>query len=440
MVKKKSRKTSMRDKVRQHAKDARKGNRSLNLPGHVQEWYPEDKGVFEIDILPYVVSDAFHPDEIEKGSLWYRRTYRLHFLERQPVVCPRSVNKPCPICEEVDRLSKDYDVNKDLIRALKSREQCLFNIVDPSDKERNIKVFNWSSYKFAQVLERELDETDDFDDCGFADLEGGSTLKFRLSENTYEGRKFLETTRLDFRRPRQDYDESILDEVADLDKILKVKSYEEISRLFLGLEESEESEKKSKKKKAKKVVEKVDDDDVDDEDDEDDDDVDDEDDEDDDDVDDDDVDDDDVDDDDVDDDDVDDEDDEDDDDVDDEDENEDDDEDDDDKDDEDDEDDEDEDDEDDDDVDEDENDDDDEDDEDDEDEDDEDDDDVDDEDDEDEDDEDDAPLPTKKEVKKMIVKKELVDLLVNRLGVDKKPNTLRNKSIVELREMVLELL
>jgi hypothetical protein len=412
----------------------------------VQEWYPEDKGVFEIDILPYVVSDAFHPDEIEKGSLWYRRTYRLHFLERQPVVCPRSVNKPCPICEEVDRLSKDYDVNKDLIRALKSREQCLFNIVDPSDKERNIKVFNWSSYKFAQVLERELDETDDFDDCGFADLEGGSTLKFRLSENTYEGRKFLETTRLDFRRPRQDYDESILDEVADLDKILKVKSYEEISRLFLGLEESEESEKKSKKKKAKKVVEKVDDDDVDDEDDEDDDDVDDEDDEDDDDVDDDDE----EDEDDEDDDDVDDDDEED---EDDEDENEDDDEDDDDKDDEDDED---EDDEDDDDVDEDENDDDDEDenddddeddeddededDEDDEDEDDEDDEDEDDEDDDDEDDEDDAPLPTKKEVKKMIVKKELVDLLVNRLGVDKKPNTLRNKSIVELREMVLELL
>ena len=263
---------SMRDRVKQHAKDSGKGSRLLNLPPNVEDWYPDEKGVFELDILPYVVSDPNHPDEVEAGELWYRRPYMIHFIERKPIVCPRSVNKPCPICEEVERLAKDYDADAELIRALKARKQCLFNYVDPSDKKQSIKVMDWSAFKFAQVLEKELDESDDMDICGFADLEGGHTIKFRVSEESYMGAKFLKTTRLDFRGPRQDYDEDILDKVVDLDTILRVKSYEDLAKLFLGEDtEKEEDEPKPKKKpkpgkkKPEPEPEEEDDDDEDDE-------------------------------------------------------------------------------------------------------------------------------------------------------------------------------
>ncbi len=262
---------SMRDRVKQHAKDSGKGSRLLNLPPNVEDWYPDEKGVFEVDILPYVVSDPNHPDEVEAGELWYRRPYMIHFIERKPIVCPRSVNKPCPICEEVERLAKDYDANAELIRALKARKQCLFNYVDPSDKKQSIKVMDWSAFKFAQVLEKELDESDDMDICGFADLEGGHTIKFRVSEESYMGAKFLKTTRLDFRGPRQDYDEDILDKVVDLDTILRVKSYEDLAKLFLGEDiekEEDEPEPKKKPKPGKKKPEPEPEEDEDDEDDE----------------------------------------------------------------------------------------------------------------------------------------------------------------------------
>ena len=259
---------TMRDLVKKHAKEARKGTRLLDLPADIEIWYPEEKCSMEMDILPYEVTSKHHPDGIEPGELWYRRPYWIHFIDRKPVVCPKSVGKRCPICEEVERLRKDYEANKELINGLKAREMCLFNYTDPTDKKTTVKIFDWSSFKFAQKLEQELDETDDMDDCAFAELDGGSTIRFRVSEDSFSGSKYFVTTRLDFRRPRRTYPESILEKVVNLDECFRVKSYEDLVALLTGAEDDDEDEEKpAKKAPAKKSVkpEPEEDDDEDDE-------------------------------------------------------------------------------------------------------------------------------------------------------------------------------
>ena len=265
---------TMRDLVKKHAKEARKGTRLLDLPADIEIWYPEEKCSMEMDILPYEVTSKHHPDGIEPGELWYRRPYWIHFIDRKPVVCPKSVGKRCPICEEVERLRKDYEANKELINGLKAREMCLFNYTDPTDKKTTVKIFDWSSFKFAQKLEQELDETDDMDDCAFAELDGGSTIRFRVSEDSFSGSKYFVTTRLDFRRPRRTYPESILEKVVNLDECFRVKSYEDLVALLTGAEDDDEDEEKpAKKAPAKKAAKPApvedEDDDWDDEDDDD---------------------------------------------------------------------------------------------------------------------------------------------------------------------------
>ena len=243
---------TMRDRVKKHAKESRKGTRLLDLSADVDIWYPDEKCTMEMDILPYEVTSKNHPDGIEPGELWYRRPYFIHFIDRKPIVCPKTVGKRCPICEEVERLRKDYETNKELINGLKVREMCLFNFVDPADKKMTVKIFDWSSFKFAQKLEQELDETDDMDDCAFAELDGGSTLKFRISEDSFSGSKYFVTTRLDFRRPRRVYPEDILEKVVNLDECFRIKSYEELVALLTGADEEDEEEKPVQKAQSKK--------------------------------------------------------------------------------------------------------------------------------------------------------------------------------------------
>lgn len=259
---------TMRDLVKKHAKEARKGTRLLDLPADIEIWYPEEKCSMEMDILPYEVTSKHHPDGIEPGELWYRRPYWIHFIDRKPVVCPKSVGKRCPICEEVERLRKDYEANKELINGLKAREMCLFNYTDPTDKKTTVKIFDWSSFKFAQKLEQELDETDDMDDCAFAELDGGSTIRFRVSEDSFSGSKYFVTTRLDFRRPRRTYPESILEKVVNLDECFRVKSYEDLVALLTGAEDDDEDEEKPAKKAPAKKAAKPEPEEDDDEDDE----------------------------------------------------------------------------------------------------------------------------------------------------------------------------
>ena len=242
--KKKAARQSLRDKIRQRAKEkknSRSGSNAIRLPDG-KKFLDVKKGTMFLDILPYEVTATNHPEQ-NKGELWYERTYFQHSnigAENKKYICPRkTLKKPCPICEQRDEFMKDYDANKDLIKDLRPSERQIFNVINLDKDSDGVQVFDVSNYLFGEKLEKEINEDEDYG-C-FVDLEDGLTLKVRFDENNSFANPFYEADRIDF-KIRDDYPESILDEVVDLDTCLNVLTYDELEKIFLELDEPAEEQ------------------------------------------------------------------------------------------------------------------------------------------------------------------------------------------------------
>ena len=257
----------MREKAKKRAERnmSRGSNFKLDLPEGVSTYAPNSTGPYNWDIIPYVVQSSNHP-EVEKGEMWYQRTYYVHHNlgedGNKSVVCPRSVNKPCPICEHVRELfnSEDED-DRELAKTMKAKERELYNVIDLDDQDSGVKIMEYSYHLFGKILDEEINEADD-EVADFAELENGKTLKVKFRKKKLGQNPFYEAKSIDF-EDREDYDEDILEDTYDLDSLLIINSYDELTKLVSGSEdlddneeekeeEEEEEEEEKPKKKGKK--------------------------------------------------------------------------------------------------------------------------------------------------------------------------------------------
>jgi len=248
------------------------GSQLFNLPDGTEQFKPKKK-TYNLDHLPYRITDKKHPSGREKGKLWYERTFYMHFNvgpEDKPVICPTSIGKPCPVCEEYKRLSKSGDESdsKEADR-IKKKERQMFNIIDTDDQDKGVQFFEYSTFNYGDIIDEEIRESED--DSGyarFANLKGGFTLEVRFIEAKMGSNKYIKASRVDFNE-REDYDKDILDDVINLDEVLVVKSYDELAALIEGGDDDEEDEEekpRNKKKDKKQSSKKKRDEDEDDED------------------------------------------------------------------------------------------------------------------------------------------------------------------------------
>ncbi len=259
---KRRRKRVSKDDVRKNAKKGGGGGSWFILPDGVEEWAPEKKGKYRIDVVPYEVTDSDHPDEVEEGSIWYKRMFVVHHNigpENKSIVCPRSVKKKCPVHEERDRISSDNDDgdSDDIIKKLKGQTYCAMNILDPEDSDR-IKVFCMSTGKFWSCdagLKTELLEADD-ENLSFYDTEGGKTLKVRFSDDSFAGHAFIKATKVEFEDRDDMNEDKTLAKTVNLDEFLNVLPYEKLKTMFLQEEGDDDSEDKPKKNKKEKKKDK----------------------------------------------------------------------------------------------------------------------------------------------------------------------------------------
>lgn len=242
----KERKRVSPDDVRNNARQSGAGGSSVlglfTLPEGVGVWEPEKAGKYALDFLPYEIKIDNHPDKQDAGVLWWKFPFQIHKsvgVNKEPVICPRTFGKPCPICQEKDRLSAEYEKNKDLIRAIKPQRWWAYKIRSLKDPEK-IDVFAISEGKFHDYqgggLNYEI-ETGDEKNLAFFDLVKGRgrTVTVRFAEETYEGRNFFKASRFDF-APREDTPAAEVDDVIDglcLDDIFgNVLPYEKIAAMF----------------------------------------------------------------------------------------------------------------------------------------------------------------------------------------------------------------
>jgi len=247
MAKKRSK---MRDRVKGKAEKNKSGGGLYQLPENTEQFKPKKK-TYDLDFLPYEVTVNNHP-EVEKGELWWERTVWVHFNigpDGKARVCPRTVGKSCPICEERKELmNADDDSSEELAKKLKPKMRVLYNVIDLNEPDKGVQFFEMAYHNFGSVLDEEIREGDE-ELADFPELTGGKTIKVRFTEGKMMGNSFVYASRIDF-EDREDYDESILEDVIDLDNCFAVPSYEELSKELHGVggEEKEEDEEEEEEK------------------------------------------------------------------------------------------------------------------------------------------------------------------------------------------------
>jgi len=215
----------------------------LNLPKGTKIYNAEENTrKVLLDFLPYLVSDPKHPNHemAPVGSLWYKRPFKIHRnvgADNDTVVCPKSIGKPCPICDyQKKRFAEGADKEETTELYAKSRNLYIVVPIEQKDFDEIPHVWDMSQKLFQDILNDELEE--DENNEVFPDLEEGKTLEITFAWEKLGRNTFPKARKIKF-FDRDPYEETILDEVPDLDKLLTVLSYEELSNKFFELEEDE---------------------------------------------------------------------------------------------------------------------------------------------------------------------------------------------------------
>ena len=248
--------------VVENSKQGGGGGRHLfNLPEGVEEWLPDKAGTFMIDVLPYEVTQESHPDRIGVGYLWYKRPFQIHYgvgPMNETVVCPKSIAKKCPICDEAARLKNTKDVAQEVLDSMGYQKFLAYNIRHPEDRKR-IALFALSYGKFQKALDKEIEEGPETIRGFYHCDDSGHTLQTRFSEETFLGKKFLAASRIDF-LPRKALNEAaFLEAVVKLDDCFQVYPYEKLKKLFFQMD-AEDAETPSERPTKGTAVDPGDDD------------------------------------------------------------------------------------------------------------------------------------------------------------------------------------
>ncbi len=249
---------SFRDRIRRRSKERRSGNQNLNLPEGMEMYRPKKSprgDSARIDVLPYKVT-AKDLGYAQPGDMWYEKTYYVHFQVgggNGRCVCPNwTLRRKCPICEYAANLQRQPKTpeNEEQIKKLRPKQRQLFNVIVLDESNKGVQIHENAFFNFGKELEKELNETEgnnpEYGD--FASLKEGFTLKVRWDEEQQGGgRPYLKAGRIDFIERKRPYTKEILAETVNLDEALVILSYEEIERMFNGVDDEEEDTHQSKK-------------------------------------------------------------------------------------------------------------------------------------------------------------------------------------------------
>lgn len=248
----------------------RSGISYLNLGDKKFEFFKPEEKTHILDIIPFKVKTPDNIEQIPVGDLWYQRIYKRHGgvgSSNQSIVCPTMLGKPCPICQSVERLKKNYEENKDLIREIKAKDRTLMFVIDREKKSKGVQLFELSSWAFSDRISGFIDAAGNDDLWSFFELDG-KTLRVKFEKKTIGQKGSSFEASAIFFKDREAYDSSILKKTVDLldDTIFEVLPYKQIQKLYTEDEDYDSNDESEEDDPVEKEIEDEDneDDDLDD--------------------------------------------------------------------------------------------------------------------------------------------------------------------------------
>ncbi len=265
---KERKKVSARQRVENHQSGF--GASYLRLPDGVSFFKVDKAGIRIVDVMPFITK--IDSKYAEAGDPYFEKTFWAHRNigpNQDMVICPaKTAGKRCPICEHRAKLSQSPDGDEDLIADLAPKERQIWLLRDLKEPSKGLLLWDVSYHLFGKLLESRLANAEDEDDNwdAFADLEDGSTLRLTFVDETFAGRTYQKCTSIDFKPRKVQYDADDIDGHPCLDDMLVIKSYEELKKLLLQVDDTsegdeDEDEPTPKKRSAKASKPVVDDDD-----------------------------------------------------------------------------------------------------------------------------------------------------------------------------------
>ena len=220
-----------------------------------------DSGEHLVDVVPYFAGE--NDPNTKKGDPAYVLELYVHYGigtdKRGVAVCnAKTYNKPCPICEHVNKMILDGE-EEEVTSPLKAKRRCIYNIISydsGKEEEKGVQIWDvahWFSENHFQGLARKpvrrgKSSGDPF--IYYMDPEEGKTLGFvkegKQKSTKYKAHRFVD----------RDYsiEQDVLDTAHCLDELINILSYDEVYRLYWGVDSDgdEEEETPSKKHSTKK--------------------------------------------------------------------------------------------------------------------------------------------------------------------------------------------
>lgn len=241
---KERKKVSARQRVENHQSGF--GASYLRLPDGVSFFKVDKAGIRIVDVMPFITK--IDSKYAEAGDPYFEKTFWAHRNigpNQDMVICPaKTAGKRCPICEHRAKLSQSPDGDEDLIADLAPKERQIWLLRDLKEPSKGLLLWDVSYHLFGKLLESRLANAEDEDDNwdAFADLEDGSTLRLTFVDETFAGRTYQKCTSIDFKPRKVQYDADDIDGHPCLDDMLVIKSYEELKKLLLQVDDTSEGD------------------------------------------------------------------------------------------------------------------------------------------------------------------------------------------------------
>lgn len=222
-------------------------NYPINLPEGIDFFKAYYDKINKIIILPYIAGDK--DPKVPEGEEAYCVEYYVHRsigVNNDNYLCmKRMYGESCPICEEIEDLSGDYEKNKENIGKLRPSKRILYNILDyKSDNTEQIKLFDASFAFFEKEMLEEVVDPETNEIITFPDASAeGYYVNFRATEESFGQVKYPKYKSFRFEKRGFAIKKEILDKVFVLDSLFNIPKYEDVKNAFLGVSGETDEEK-----------------------------------------------------------------------------------------------------------------------------------------------------------------------------------------------------
>jgi len=201
-------------------------------------------------IIPYKIKSRLHPwvhagkrkigDYVYSLDIWIHRKVGPGEVT---VICPaQSYGKACPLCEAANKWTPPND-NPKMANPFKAKRRMYYNVLDMSDPENGLSVFDVSHFCFEkELIGAASRKGESGQPVRFADLDNkyGRTIKFYGEKEKLGANDMTKFKDFEFIERKVDVTDYV-EKAISFDELLTLHTYEEIMMIMNGTDEEESS-------------------------------------------------------------------------------------------------------------------------------------------------------------------------------------------------------